>query len=180
MWCSHQAYAPPLPSLCSRAQEPQAQRPMCPTGHAPAPREGTLCNEKPAACTWSAAPTRHSRRKACAATKTRYRQMIKFKSMHFLKRHDWGPLSPFKMGHSLSVEHARLPGPLTFWVAHPQSMKCISKAEHIKLFSLLVPWAQSPCLPTCVSHKCPILINLLLAHQKKKEMLWSKRWEWGV
>ena len=35
--------------------------------------------------------------------------------MHFLKRHDWGPLSPFKMGHILSMEYAHLPGPLTLW-----------------------------------------------------------------
>lgn len=40
---------------------------------------------------------------------------IKFKSTHSLKRHDWGPLSPFKTGHILSMEHAHLLGPLTFW-----------------------------------------------------------------
>lgn len=26
---------------------------------------------------------------------------------------------------------------------------------------------EPPCLPACTSHKCPILINLLLAYQKK-------------
>ena len=32
-------------------------------------------------------------------------------------------------------------------------------------------WAAPPCLPACISHKCPILINLLLTYQKKKKPL---------
>ena len=30
-------------------------------------------------------------------------------------------------------------------------------------------WAVPPCLPACTLHKCPILINLFLANQKKKK-----------
>ena len=50
----------------------------------------------------------------------------------------------------------------------------LKKEEEVVFSNPHSPWmikhqilgAEPPCLPACISHKCPILINLFLAYQE--------------